>query len=136
MAGPLTNVGIGVTLGVLVIAMGVLLLNTLATGYNVPIDNDLSSFNQYTNQTATTTATYDNSSRGASINTQSVGSAQLQGLISTEQTKMGFWNTLKVAMNDFLGFFPIDGRIIAALMSIITLVSGAMIYRAIRGVDP
>ena len=136
MAGPLTNTAVAVVLFGMVLFVGIYYMQQLSIGYNVPIESNFTEFTQYNSIAINNTAVYDNTSQGASINTQSVGSAQLQGLISAEQTKSSYFKVLTSAINDYFKYFPVLSVITAGFIAILSIVSIAMIYRAIRGVDP
>ena len=136
MAGPLTNTAIGVIIFGIILSTGIYMLMQFSNGYNVPIESNFTSFTGYVNQTYASTSQYNNVSDTASINSQSLGTAQLQGLISAEQTKSGYFKTLTASINDFFVYFPILSYISVALISIIGILFFAMFYRAVRGVDP
>jgi len=136
MAGPLTNTAIGVLLFGIIMSTGIYMLTQLSNSYNVPIESNFTNLAGYNTGNQLTSATYNNASNGATINTQSVGTAQLQGLISAEQTKSGFFKTLTASINDFFVYFPILSYITIVLGTIVGILFSAMLYRAIRGVDP
>lgn len=136
MAGPLTNASVAAILFAVIMSTGVYILTQFADGYNVPIESNFTQLTAYQQQALTATAVYDNASQGATINSQSVGSAQLQGLISAEQTKTGFFKLFTTSINDFFGYFPVPSWIPISLIAMLLIMVTAMIYRAIRGVDP
>lgn len=136
MAGPLTNTAIaGVIFGI-VLTFGIYMLGQFSLGYEIPIESNFTDLTGYNSAIYNATAVYDNASQGATINTQSVGSAQLQGLISAEQTKIGFIKVLSGSISDFFKYFPVLSYMTTGLIVMLGIISISMIYRAIRGVDP
>lgn len=136
MAGPLTNTAIATVIFGIVLTFCLYTLGQFSTAYQVPIESSFDSLSGYNSAIQNASAIYDNTSLGATINAQSLGSAQLQGLISTEQTKVGFYKVLTSSVSDFFKYFPILSYITTGFVIMLGILSISMFYRAVRGVDP
>jgi len=138
MAGPLTQTAIAAIIFGIIMGSGIYMLQqfTDPQSYGVTLENNFSALSAYNSAAQNATGVYDNSSQGASINSASLGSAQLQGLISAEQTKASYYKIFTSSVKDFFQYFPMLSSISIAIIAIIAVLVVSMVYRAIRGVDP
>lgn len=139
MAGFLTKFGLGAGLFLIVFFFGSFLITQSANQYGISVQDfydqnigDIDLDSSYK------TLIYESQSlqEGSSIDSGSQDIAQLEGAITAEKEKVGFFDVGRVALSVINKYLSVDPFITTILTSMLVLVFGAAIYAMLSGRTP